>query len=146
MYQGAEVRFKQRFPRQNLYMVLSYGLNVAYPYSLGPNVSNPTSGGSLVDGEQFLGVPQQQGSAMLEWSEKGLHAATALTFSGRNNPLNQQPFITTDVAVGKDFGRLDFTVAATNIFNVGFRTVHAVWCRRTLSRTLLRPRRFFVHQ
>jgi hypothetical protein len=98
-------------------MVLSYGLNVAYPYALGPNVSNPTSGGVLVDGEQFLGVPQQQGSAMLAWSEKGWHAATALSFSGRNNPLNQAPYTQTDLAVGKNFGRIDFTVAATNIFN-----------------------------
>ena len=117
VYQGAEVRFKQNFPRQNLSMMLSYGLNVAYPYALGPNVSNPTSGGALVDGEQFLGVPQQQGSAMLAWSERGWHAATALSFSGRNNPLNQAPYTQTDLAVGKNFGRIDFTVAATNIFN-----------------------------
>lgn len=117
VYQGAEVRFKQRFPRQNLYVVLSYGLNVAYPYSLGPNVSNPTSGGSLVQDEQFLGVPQQQGSAMLSWSQMGWHAATAFTFTGRNNPLAQAPYTLTDLAVGKSFGRIDFTVAATNIFN-----------------------------
>jgi len=117
VYQGAELRFKQRFPRQHLYLVLSYGLNVAYPFSLGPNVSNPTSGGSLVTNEQFLGVPQQQGSATIMWSEKGWHAATALTFSGRNNPLNQPPFTLIDAAVGKNFGRIDFTVAATNIFN-----------------------------
>ncbi len=117
VYEGAEVRFKQRFPRQNLSLVLSYGLNVAYPFSLGPNVSNPTSGGSLVGEEQFLGVPQQQGSAALAWAENGWHAATALTFSGRNNPLNQAPYTLTDVAVGKNFGRIDFTVAATNVFN-----------------------------
>jgi outer membrane receptor protein involved in Fe transport len=117
VYEGAEVRFKQRFPRQNLSFVLSYGLNVAYPFSLGPNVSNPTSGGSLVADEQFLGVPQQQGSALLQWSERGWHAATAFTFTGRNNPLGQAPYTLTDVAVGKDFGRFDFTVAATNVFN-----------------------------
>ncbi|MEO6835822.1 MAG: TonB-dependent receptor [Candidatus Tumulicola sp.] len=117
VYEGAEVRFKQRFPRQNLFAILAYGLNVAYPYSLGPNVANPTSGGSLVDGEQFLGVPQQQGSATLLWVEKGWHAATALTFSGRNNPLGQAPYTLIDAAVGKSFGRIDFTVAATNVFN-----------------------------
>ncbi len=117
VYQGAEVRYKQRFPRQNLYVVLAYGLNVAYPYALGPNVSNPTSGGSLVGYEQFLGVPQQQGSAVLEWAKNGWHASTALTFSGRNNPLGQPPFTLTDVALGKTFDRIDVTVAATNIFN-----------------------------
>jgi outer membrane cobalamin receptor len=117
VYEGAEVRFKQRFPKQNLSLVLSYGLNVAYPFSLGPNVSNPTSGGNLVAYEQFLGVPQQQGSALLMWSERGWHAATAMTFAGNNNTLAQGPYALTDAAVGKSFGRVDFTVAATNVFN-----------------------------
>jgi outer membrane receptor protein involved in Fe transport len=117
VYTGAEARYKQRFPRQNLYLVLSYGLNVAYPYSLGPNVSNPTSGGVLVDGQQFLGVPQQQGSAFLEWTDRGWHASTALTFAGRNNSFHQAPYTLVDAAIGKNFGRLDFTLAVTNIFN-----------------------------
>jgi outer membrane receptor protein involved in Fe transport len=117
VYQGAEVRFKQRFPRQNLTMLLSYGLNVAYPYSLGPNVSNPTSGGSLVAYEQFLGIPQQQGSATFLWAQRGWHAATAFTFIGNNNSLAQAPYTFVDAAVGKSFGPFDFTVAATNVFN-----------------------------
>jgi iron complex outermembrane recepter protein len=117
VYEGAEVRFKQQFPKQKLTFVLAYGMNIAYPFSLGPNVSNPTSGGTLVDYEQFLGVPQQQGSATGIWANKGWHAALAATFTGRNNPLNQAPYTLTDAAVGKSFGRLDFTVAATNIFN-----------------------------
>ncbi|HLI96804.1 MAG TPA: TonB-dependent receptor [Candidatus Baltobacteraceae bacterium] len=117
VYEGAEVRFKQSFPRQNLLMVVSYGLNVAYPYALGSNVSNPTSGGTLVDGQQFLGVPQQQGSMSLDWAHNGWHAATALTFAGRNNPLHQAPYTLTDAAVGKTLGRFDLTLAATNIFN-----------------------------
>ena len=70
-----------------------------------------------MDDEQFLGVPQQQGSALVEWTQNGWHAATSFTFVGRNNPLNQAPYTLTDLAVGKNFGRLDFTVAATNIFN-----------------------------
>lgn len=117
VYQGAEARFKQGFPRQHLSVVLAYGLNVAYPYSLGPNVSNPTSGGSLVAYQQFLGVPQQQGSANLTWADRGWHAATQFTFAGRNNPLHQSPYTLTDVAVGKSFGPVNLTVAATNVFN-----------------------------
>ncbi len=117
VYEGAEVRYRQGFPRQHLTMVLSYGLNVAYPYSLGPNVSNPTSGGSLVDDEQFLGVPQQQGSATLTWAQNGWHASTAATFSGNNNPLSQQPYTIVNGAIGHDFGRLDVTLAASNMFN-----------------------------
>ena len=117
VYEGAEVQFKQLFPRQHLTMQLGYGLNVAFPYSLGPNVSNPTSGGNLVSFQQFLGVPQQQASATLTWAEKGWHAATAFTFTGRNNPLGQAPYTFADAAVGKSFGHVDFTVAATNVFN-----------------------------
>ena len=98
-------------------MTLSYGLNVAYPYALGPFVSNPTSGGTLVDYQQFLGVPQQQGSAAFIWAQKGWHASTAFTFAGKNNTLNQPPYTLVDAAFGKNFGRIDLTVAATNIFN-----------------------------
>ena len=117
VYEGAEARYKQFFPRLNVTATLSYGLNVAYPYALGPNVSNPTSGGTLVDDEQFLGVPQQQGSAVFIWAQSGWHASTALTFAGRNNTLDQQPYTMVDAAFGKNFGHLDLTLAATNIFN-----------------------------
>ena len=117
VYEGTEIRFKQRFPKQNLFAVLSYGLNVAYPYALGPNVSNPTSGGTLVAYNQFLGVPQQQGSAQFIWAENGWHASTAFTFAGRNNTLNQGPYTFTDAAVGHSWGKVDLTVSATNVFN-----------------------------
>lgn len=117
VYEGANVRYKQLFRRLDLTMTLSYGLNVAYPYALGPWVSNPTSGGTLVDDEQFLGVPQQQGSAAFLWARDGWHASTALTFAGKNNTLSQPPYTLVDAAAGKNFGRIDFTIACTNIFN-----------------------------
>jgi len=117
VYEGAEMRLKQSFPHQNLTMILSYGLNVAYPYALGPNVSNPTSGGTLVAYQQFLGVPQQQASIFFSWARAGWHAATALTFAGRNNTLDQQPYMVTDAAFGKSLGDFDLTLAGTNLFN-----------------------------
>ncbi len=117
VYEGAEARYKQLFPRQHLSATFSYGLNVAYPYALGPFVSNPTSGGTLVDDEQFLGVPQQQGSAAFTWALNGWHASTALTFAGNNNTLNQPAYTLLDAAVGKNFGHLDFTIAGTNLTN-----------------------------
>lgn len=117
VYEGAEAKFKQVFPRQHLATVLSYGLNVAFPYALGPFVSNPTSGGTLVDYTQFVHVPQQQGSATLAWGDGGWHASTAFTFAGKNNTLSQGPYTTADAAVGKTWGPVDFTVAATNVFN-----------------------------
>ncbi|MBV8067203.1 MAG: TonB-dependent receptor [Candidatus Eremiobacteraeota bacterium] len=117
VYEGAEARYKQMFPSLNLTATLSYGLNVAYPYALGPFVSNPTSGGTLVDYQQFLGVPQQQASAVLLWARNGWHASTALTMAGANNTLHQPPYTLVDCAIGKNFGHLDFTLAATNVFN-----------------------------
>ncbi|MBV8489990.1 MAG: TonB-dependent receptor [Candidatus Eremiobacteraeota bacterium] len=116
VYEGAEARFRQRLNAQ-MTAVFSYGLNVAYPYALGPNVSNPTSGGALVDNQQFLGVPQQQGAATLIWAQHGWHAAVAGTFAGTNNTLHQQPYMLVDTAVGKTFGRVDLTISANNIFN-----------------------------
>ena len=117
MYEGAEARYKQLFPHLNLTTTFSYGLNVAYPYALGPYVSNPTSGGTLVDGQQFIGVPQQQGSATFIWAHDGFHASTALTFAGRNNTLDQPPYTTVDAALGKNFRHVDVTIAGTNLFN-----------------------------
>jgi outer membrane receptor protein involved in Fe transport len=117
VYEGANVRFRMRFPRQNLLLTLAYGDNIAYPYALGPNVSNPTSGGTLVEDEQFLQIPQQQGSATLSWSQNNWHAATAVTLAGRNNTLNQPPYSLVDLAAGHTFGRVDLTIAGTNIFN-----------------------------
>lgn len=117
VYEGAAARYKQLFPSVHVTATFSYGLNVAYPYALGPWVSNPTSGGTLVDDEQFLGVPQQQGSAVFTWANNGWHASTAFTFAGRNNTYNQSPYTMVDGAIGKNFGHLDFTLAATNIFN-----------------------------
>jgi outer membrane cobalamin receptor len=117
VYEGAEARYKEAFPRLNLTATFSYGLNVAYPYALGPFVSNPTSGGTLIDYQQFLGVPQQQGSAVFTWARNGWHASTAFTFAGRNNTLHQPPYTLVDGAIGKNLGHLDFTIAATNIFN-----------------------------
>ncbi|HXO18261.1 MAG TPA: hypothetical protein VN909_08815, partial [Candidatus Dormibacteraeota bacterium] len=71
----------------------------------------------LIDYQQFLGVPQQQGSATFIWARNGWHASTALTFAGKNNTLNQPPYTLVDGAIGKSFGHVDFTIAATNIFN-----------------------------
>lgn len=117
VYEGAEARYKESVPRLNLTATLAYGLNVAYPYALGPFVSNPTSGGTLVDNQQFLGVPQQQASVTLAWAKNGWHAATALTIAGTNNTLNQSPYTLVDGALGWTYGHVDFTLAATNVFN-----------------------------
>ncbi len=120
VYEGAELRFAQRFTPEHLFLTAMYGLNVAYPRNFGSTISNPTSGGNLVNNEQFLGIPQQQGSLQLDWAENGWHASTLAVFRGWNNELNQGPFTWIDAAVGTKINDLlDLTLVGTNLFNAG---------------------------
>lgn len=115
VYQGAEVRFTKEI--SHVFVNAAYGLNVALPTNLPDSVSNPTSGGNLVPGEQFLNIPQQQGSLGLDWENGSWHAALDTTFRGRNNELNQGPYIVSNAGIGRRFGNADLTVASTNLFN-----------------------------
>jgi len=118
VYEGAEVRFVQRFAPQHLFLTAMYGLNIAYPTSLDASFSNPTSGGNLVNNAQFLGIPQQQGSLELDWAQHGWHASTTANFRGFNNELSQTPFTIVNALVGKALGpHADLSLAATNVFN-----------------------------
>ncbi len=118
VYEGAEVRFVQRFVPQRLYLTATYGLNVSYPKDLNAQFSNPTSGGNLVDNAQFLGVPQQQGSLEVDWNNAGLHAGAVANFRGDNNELNLPPFTIVNALVGTQIDKhVDLSLAASNLFN-----------------------------
>lgn len=121
VYEGTELRFAQRFPREHLFLTAMYGLNVAYPFNFGTTISNPTSGGNLVNNQQFLGIPQQQGSLQLDWGDKtGWHASALAVFRGNNNELNQPPFTYIDASVGVKINPLmDLTLVGNNIFSGG---------------------------
>ena len=84
VYEGAELRLVQRFAPLHLFATVLYGLNVSYPEDLNAQFSNPTSGGNLVGNAQFLGIPQQQGSLQLDWSNNGWHSAAGAIFRGTN--------------------------------------------------------------
>lgn len=117
VYQGAELRYSVR-PNPQIFLTLMYGLNVAYPRNLPATVSNPTSGATLVNGQQFPNIPQQQGSVEVDWAQHGWHAALDGEFRGPNNPLNQGPLFFADAAVGRNVtAHLDVTLAATNLLN-----------------------------
>jgi outer membrane receptor protein involved in Fe transport len=118
VYQGGEIRLVRRFVPQHLFLTAAYGLNVSYPKDLTAQFANPTFGGSLVNSEQFIGVPQQQGSLTLDWTNHQWHAASEATFRGNNNELAQGPFTVLDALVGARIGEsADISLAATNIFN-----------------------------
>jgi outer membrane receptor protein involved in Fe transport len=118
VYQGTEVRLVTEVVPSHLFLTALYGLNVAYPQNLNAAFANPTSGGSLVDDQQFLGIPQQQGALQLDWSNAGWHAAALSIFRGRNNELNQAPFTIVNALVGRQITRgVDLSLAGTNLFN-----------------------------
>ncbi len=120
VYEGAELRFVQRFAPQGFFLTAQYGLNAAYPQNFGATISNPTSGGNLVNGQQFLGIPQQQGSLELDWAKNKLHAAVAAAFRGNNNELNQGPISWVNAAFGVKLDPVtDVTLSGTNLFNDG---------------------------
>ncbi|MHB8432636.1 MAG: TonB-dependent receptor [Candidatus Tyrphobacter sp.] len=115
VYEGWEIRATRRFG--DFTARLSYGVNVAYPENLPPTVSNPTSGGSLVNGEQFLDIPQQQASFDATWRRGAWHAALNGIYRGRNNELNAAPFGIVNAAFGRAVGAIDVSVAGTNLTN-----------------------------
>jgi outer membrane receptor protein involved in Fe transport len=118
VYEGAEVRYSQRFAPAHLVATARYGLNVAYPKNLNAQFSNPTSGGSLVDDAQFLGIAQQQGSVELSYENQGTHASATGFARGHNNELGQGPFTIVDALVGRRLGGgLDVSLAGTNLFD-----------------------------
>lgn len=113
VYQGVEIHLIRQLRR--LLLDARYGINVAYPYNLPTAVANPTSGGNLVNGQQFLGIPQQQGSLGLDYVNGPWHAAAQVNLRGKNNELNQGPFATVDAALGKRIGKTDITLAGSNL-------------------------------
>lgn len=113
VYEGAELRLGQRIGEFSAHA--AYGINVAYPRNLPSTVSNPTSGGDLVNNEQFLNIPPQQASFDVAWLHGPWHAAMNGVYRGRNNELNAGPFLMVNASVGHALGSLDLTVAATNL-------------------------------
>ena len=119
VYEGAELRYRRRLAGAHLFLSAMYGLNVAYPANMpAVTVSNPTSGSTLVNNQQFPNIPQQQASLEVDWQNLGWHAAAGAAYRGSNNPLHQNPFTIVDVSAGKEIERsLDFTLAGSNLFN-----------------------------
>lgn len=117
VYQGAEVRYVAQIVR-DWFVTARYGLNIAYPKDLNADFSNPTSGGNLVDNQQFPGIAQQQGSLELDYKHAAWHAGLQSVFTGKNNELNQNPFTVVNAAVGYELNSTNsLTVSGTNIFS-----------------------------
>jgi len=119
VYEGLEASFTQRVTRAHLLLTARYGLNVAYPHGLDAQFANPTSGGTLVNGAQFLGIPQQQASLQAAYANRGWHDAADAIVRGNDNELARPPFTVVNALVGRELpGGVDLSLAGTNLFNV----------------------------
>ncbi|HEV3086795.1 MAG TPA: TonB-dependent receptor, partial [Candidatus Elarobacter sp.] len=119
VYRGGALRLAHRFGPGYWTASAEYAVNAAYPTSLPDVVSaaNPTSGSSLVPGQQFAGIPLQQYALSVRYARLGTHAALALAGKSANNELAQGRFATVDAAIGRTWGRADVTLAGTNLTN-----------------------------
>ena len=116
VYQGGALRLAHRFGA-DWFAAAEYGVNAAYPVALPETVSaaNPTSGSSLVVGQQFAGIPLQTVSLGVRYARAGAHGALNLTQTAPNNGLAQGRYATLDAAIGKRVRNVDVTLAGTNL-------------------------------
>jgi len=83
------------------------------------NVPPYAQTGSLVIGEQSLGLPLQKGTFSFDHTPPtGLSYGVALVYEGMYNELNQPPFTTLSANVGYSVGNYDVGLSATNLTNV----------------------------
>jgi len=114
VYTGAELRAEHNVDRRTV-VRLGFGITSAYPR----NVPAEVQSGSLLPGEQFLGVPLHKATLSVQHSaETGFSYNATLLYEGRYNELNQPPFTT--LAAGVDWSWHDLLVSlhATNITDV----------------------------
>ncbi|MBV8369688.1 MAG: TonB-dependent receptor [Candidatus Eremiobacteraeota bacterium] len=119
VYRGGALRLAHVFGPGYWTASAEYGVNAAYPTSLPDFVSaaNPTSGSSLVPGQQFAGIPLQQYAVSVRYARGRTHGALAFAGKSANNELAQGRFATLDAALGRTWGRADVTLAGTNLTN-----------------------------
>jgi outer membrane receptor protein involved in Fe transport len=114
VYQGMELRFDRDLDAQTT-IHAGYGLNSAYPASVPPQVQD----GTLVAGQQFLGLPLHKATLSLERdAQAGLGYNIGFVYEGANNALNRPPFATLNAALTWRSSHFDVTLAGTNLSNV----------------------------
>lgn len=119
VYEGIQIRIA-RDVGARAKLALGYSIDRAYATA----VPDGVGGGSLVAGQQFLGVPLQRGFATFGRERtNGISYDLGGTFEARNNELNRPAFATLDAAVGYERAgyRLDLTAKnLTNVYANGF--------------------------
>jgi len=114
VYRGFELRVERNLGRR-LHMSAGYSTNSTYPTAVPPSIGN----GSLVAGQQFLGVPLHRANLALSGEAgHGVSFDLGTAYEGANNELNRPAFATVRASISARHGPLIFTLSGTNITNV----------------------------
>jgi len=114
VYRGFEFRMEHNIG-ENLHLAAGYSTNSTYPTSVPPNIG----GGSLVAGQQFLGVPLHRADLTVGGNlAHGVSFDFGATYEGSNNELNRPPFAMLRASVSARRGPMLFTLSGTNLTNV----------------------------
>ena len=114
VYQGIESRFDYDLTPQ-IALHAAYGVNSAYPVSVPPQAQD----GSLVSGQQFLGLPLHKATLSFERRPaSGFGYDVGLVYESVNNELNRPAFAALNAAAIWRMRSIDVTLSGTNLTNV----------------------------
>jgi outer membrane receptor protein involved in Fe transport len=92
-----------------------YSVNSAYLTAVPPNVQD----GTLVIGEQSLGLPLQKGILSIDRRPPtGIEYGASMIYQGFYNGFDQPKFATLSAMLGYRFNKFEVNLAATNLTNV----------------------------
>jgi outer membrane receptor protein involved in Fe transport len=112
-YQGLELS-AQRTIASATQARIAYGVNSAYATTVSPDFQD----GTIVPGEQFMGVPLQKGVLAVVRDALGLGYDVGVTYDGVDNELNRPPFALVNAGITWRGGLFDIGLYGTNLANV----------------------------
>ncbi len=114
VYQGIELRADRQVAPYTTVRA-GYSVNSAYLTAVPPNVQD----GTLVIGQQALGLPLQKGILSIDRRPpSGFEYGAAMIYQGFYNGYDQPKFATLSAMLGYRFKKFEVNLAATNLTNV----------------------------
>jgi outer membrane receptor protein involved in Fe transport len=114
VYRGFELRLERSFGA-HVHASIGYSTNSTYATSVPTNIG----GGSLVAGQQFMGVPLHRATFTIDGTFGRSYAFNVgAAYEGNNNELNRPAFATLQASVSANRGPYMFTLSGTNLTNV----------------------------
>jgi outer membrane receptor protein involved in Fe transport len=113
-YQGLELAVERQLSRA-AHLRGSYDVNSSFPI----DIPSAFSAGTIVDGEQFLGVPLHAAAIDLSVSPSPtFEYETGIHYEGTYNELNRAPFMTLQAGATLHAGQVDVGLYGTNLTGV----------------------------